>query len=380
MAYRSLRTFGLLISVSCLLPGQGSKAPAPPVSTRSNTLPSAALNGTDRIAAIPYITGTVKMEDGTPPPESVLIERYCGPRRTPAAHTDSQGHFSFQMNRAGEMILPDASESSAGPGLRQTGNAGSQTRSSAGDCELLAVMPGYRSDTVYLGRLRRLDDSNIGTIVLHRVTNATAPTVSATLLNAPKDARAAYDRAIEEVRSGKPDAAMEDLHRAVELHPTFAAAWYQLGHLQMAADPSQARVSLSKSIAADAKYVSPYLDLALIEVREKHWNEALEATSKAIQLNAVDYPLVYFYRSVAEFNTDHLDDAEKSALQADRLDTGQRYPKIQQLLAEVLMQKHDYVGAAEHMREYLKRAPKAPDAEKSRVELAAMEKASEAKR
>ncbi len=333
-----------------------------------------------------FITGTVQMDDGTPPPQSLTVEKICGARRQPAAYTDHKGHFSFQVGGGVNTILPDASESASNsgfgpppiPGTKAAAQAANDTNLS--DCELVAVLPGYRSDSVYLGQRRTLDNPDIGVIVLHRTSNVPGTTISATLLNAPKDARKAYDKGLQEERAGKQEQAMKSFDKAVELHPAFAGAWFELGHLQAATDPAKARVSFQKALAADPKYVNPYVDLALMEVRDHNWKQALDVTTKAIQLDPIDFPALFFYRAIAEFNLDDLNAAEKSARQADHLDATHRMPKIQQLLATVLMQKHDYVAAAQYMREYLKRAPEARDAGESRVQLAAMEKAAVAKK
>ena len=386
----------VLVSSLCTLPllGQASKAPGtgggngppqttPPVMLNSNgTRPPIQSGGDSLVIRGGFISGMVQMDDGTPPPQSLTVEKICGSRRTPAAYTDRKGHFSFQVGGGGaSTIMPDASESSSNtgfgpppiPGTRAASQAANDTNLS--DCELIAVLPGYRSDNIYLGQRRSLDNPDVGVIVLHRLANVPGTTISATLLNAPKPARKAYDKGMDELRAGKKDAAFKEFQKAVELHPTFAAAWYQIGHAQVSSEPAQARLSFDHAIQADPKYVNPYLDLSLLEIREGRWNDAITITTKAIQLDPVDFPLVFFYRSIAEFNTDRLDEAEKSAREADHLDAAHRIPKIQQLLAQVLLQKHDYVGAAQYMREYLKRAPDAGDADKSRQQLADMEKA-----
>jgi tetratricopeptide (TPR) repeat protein len=378
--------------------GQSSKAPGtgggngpplttPPVMSNSTrTLPTIQSSGDSLVIRGGFISGMVQMDDGTPPPQSLTVEKICGSRRTPAAYTDRKGHFSFQVGGGGATaMMPDASESSSNTGFGPTPIVGTRAASQSAndtnlsDCELVAVLPGYRSDNLYLGQRRALDNPDVGVIVLHRLSNVPGTTISATLLNAPKPARKAYDKGMDELRAGKGDAALKNFNKAVELHPTFAAAWYQIGHAQVSSEPAQARLSFDRAIQSDPKYVNPYLDLSLLEIREGRWKDAITVTSKAIQLDPVDFPLVFFYRSIAEFNTDHLDEAEKSAREADHLDAAHRIPKIQQLLAQVLLQKRDYVGAAQYMREYLKRAPDAGDADKSRQQLAEMEKALAAK-
>src|SRR5262249_7260716 len=42
-----------------------------------------------------YVEGKVMMDDGTPPPEPVTIERVCNGNPRPEAYTDTKGRFHF---------------------------------------------------------------------------------------------------------------------------------------------------------------------------------------------------------------------------------------------------------------------------------------------
>ena len=55
-----------------------------------------------------FLNGKVLVEDGTPPPESVLIERVCNGVARPQGYTDSKGRFSFQLGQD-NMMFADAS-------------------------------------------------------------------------------------------------------------------------------------------------------------------------------------------------------------------------------------------------------------------------------
>ena len=46
-----------------------------------------------------FISGKVMLEDGTPPQESVVIERVCNGNARPEGYTDSKGRFSFEVGR-----------------------------------------------------------------------------------------------------------------------------------------------------------------------------------------------------------------------------------------------------------------------------------------
>ena len=93
-----------------------------------------------------------------------------------------------------------------------------------------------------------------------------------------------------------------------------------------------------------------------------------------MKLDPFDYPQAFYYNSVANYNLQHFEVAEKSAVAAERLDTRHAIPKVSHILGLLLAIKKDYAGAAEHFKAYLKYAPTAKDAAKVRAQLAEVEK------
>ena len=81
--------------------------------------------------------------------------------------------------------------------------------------------------------------------------------------------------------------------------------------------------------------------------------------------------------SVANFNLRNLEAAEKSALQAERLDTRNQFPKVRHLLGLIMADRKDWAGAAQRFAEYLKLAPQAADADAVRRQLAQVRKIQE---
>jgi tetratricopeptide (TPR) repeat protein len=118
------------------------------------------------------------------------------------------------------------------------------------------------------------------------------------------------------------------------------------------------------------------LHLAQIALRERKWQEAADTSGRAIKLDPVDFPDAYLYNAVANHNMKRFDVAETSARQAQKLDTGHRWPKADRVLAAILYQKKDYTGAAEQLRNYLTFAPDAADAGEAKAQLAELEKLS----
>src|SRR5688572_26424344 len=140
------------------------------------------------------LSGKVMMEDGTPPPELVLIERVCNGIARPEGYTDSKGRFSFQLGQ-NQAILADASTGSdmgipgrdMGMGGRGMGgmNHGISEQGLMG-CEIRAQLPGFRSTIVQLAGRRALDNPDVGTLIMQRLAKVDGFTFSATTGMAPK--------------------------------------------------------------------------------------------------------------------------------------------------------------------------------------------------
>jgi tetratricopeptide (TPR) repeat protein len=331
-----------------------------------------------------FFSGKVLLDDGTPPPDQVVIERVCNGIARPEAYTDSKGRFQFQLGQNTAMMADASVGSDAGfGGMNQRGGMGMggpmggrgiSERDLIG-CELRASLAGFRSDIVSLAGRRSLDNPDVGTIVLHRMAKVDGFTFSATSAYAPKDAKKAFDKGREQAKKKKFADAEKELNKAVTAYPKFAAAWYELGlvyHQQNKVD--DAKKAYTESINADGKFVSPYAPLARIAATEKKWEEAADFSGKLIKLNPYFSADAYFVSGVANLNLNRADIAEEHTREAVKMDKQHRNPRINHLLAIILHNKRDYAGAAASMRDYLKYAPDAPDADAIKQQLAELEK------
>ena len=344
-----------------------------------------------------FISGKVALSDGSPPPDSVVIERVCNGNPRAEAYTDSKGRFSFQLGQ-NQGILQDASMGSGGPGgfggaggyggsnsngplgssQSNGGFGGSRGGLSERDlmgCDIRASLPGFRSEAVSLSGRRAFDNPDIGTIILHRLANVEGVTVSAVSLLAPKDAKKAYDKGSDLLKKKKNPEAEKELEKAVEIYPKYSNAWFKLGMLRESRkDVEGARKAYAAALAADPKFINPYRQLAAISVQEQKWQDVADTTHRLIQLDPVDFPDAYFYNSVANYYLKNIDAAEKSAREAQKLDTNNRMPKTNQLLGVILAEKQDYVGAAEQIKKYLTFLPAGPEADTAKKQLSELEK------
>jgi tetratricopeptide (TPR) repeat protein len=356
----------------------GTTAPFP--STSNSTA------GQDTIQRPNYISGRVVMEDGTPPDEPIPIQLVCRSSPHNVGYTDPKGTFGVDLNnKMNRTMYADASDTSSaynpsgGTSSNSSGFGGSQGTFSGQymGCDVQAQLAGFRSDIIHLDARRSLDNPEIGTIILHRLGNVEGLTISATSQMAPKDAKKAYEKGFTAVQKNKSDEAEKEFQKAVAIYPKFAAAWFQLGLTQEdRKDPEGARKSFAQALAADSKYVNPYLELGLMAVREQKWQEAADQSDKLLRLNPVDFPRAWMVNALANYYLKNMDAAEKSAREGISRDTIHKYPVLHRILASIVAQKQDYTAAAQNLRDYLRLAPGASDAEDVKKQLAEVEKIS----
>lgn len=322
-----------------------------------------------------YISGRVMMEDGTAPPEPVMMVMVCNGRPRPQGYTDAKGRFNVALGQ-NQAVFADASMDSTD--MRSIMNPGPTRGISERDlvgCEFRAELAGHQSDVVQLAGRRVLDNPEIGVIVLRRMSNVEGFTFSLTTANAPKEAKKAYEKALSLAKKRKAAAAELHLRKAVEIYPKFAAAWFELGNaLQAQTKTEEARTAWEKSIEADPKFIGPHLNLLQLALNSRDWEQIAQRSETVLKLNPFNYPQVWFVHSAATYNLGRREDAEKSAREALRLDPNHRNPRVYSLMAYILRDKGDYAGALDHMKGYLSFAPNAPDAETVKKQIVELER------
>lgn len=375
----------------------GSRAPAPTGNVPSGPqVPNANLAQPGNTGDMPqrgwFLSGKVALDDGNPPPESVTIQRNCNGTARPVAYTSSKGRFSFEVNQVSG-IVPDASVGggdTSGPDLANphgssTPAYGSYTPSSAAGpqllgCELEAVLPGYRSDSIDLSSRRFLDNPDVGVIVLHRLLNVPGVSVSATSYDAPESAKKAFQKGLDAAKKQKWPDAQTQFEKAVQEYPKYAAAWFELGtSLDRQNQKPQAHDAYQHSIAADDHFLKPYFPLALIDFGQKKWKETADLTGALVHLDPVDYPSAFLVNAIANTMLGNLDVAEQSARTAIKLDGNHHLPRAEYVLGCILAEKHDYNAALPLMKSYIERAPNAPDSENIKKQISQIETLASAK-
>jgi Tfp pilus assembly protein PilF len=339
-----------------------------------------------------FLSGKVTMEDGTAPPDSATIQLVCHGSPRSIGHTDTKGGFSIDLNNhATQMTSADASENGS-PSYGPVGSAGSLYSNTTGPgtggspqhgvadrdlmgCDVQAALAGFRSDIMHLSSRRSLDDADIGTMIMHRLANVEGTTISVTSAMAPKDAKKAMERAQNFLKKEKWADAQNEFEKAVQIYPKYAVAWAELGRVQEHFNNLEgARKSFAMALEADGKLVTPYLELALMAAGEEKWQEVSGYSDRALKLNPVDFPQAYLLNSMSNFYLKKMDAAEKSARAGIDHDPEHRFPKMNELLGSMLVEKQDYAGAAEQFRKYIRYAPEGSDTSSARKQLADLER------
>jgi len=383
----SLSIIFLLVALPALLAqsgtsggggGTATKSAPSSTTTRPNTIPPV-----QQERRLVFVTGKVVIDDGTEPTDRVTIERVCNGLARREAYADSHGQFGFQIGGQVQ-IFQDATVGSnygfsGGSGfgassMSQTTTANPVTQGVTQQelmgCELRASAPGFRSESISLAGRQLFDNPNVGTIVLHRIGKTEGTRVSATSLRAPRDAKKAFEKAEKELKKGNKADAATELNKAIAAYPQYAVALALLGQIEASeGKDAEAKQLFERAIEADKQFLEPYFGLAVLSSKEQDWQAASNYSERALALNAYEYPVAYYYHAVANYNLQKLDVAEKSARTARRLDSEHKIPRIDYLMANILIRKGDYPGAAGQLRAYLQYQSSGADADTARQML-----------
>ena len=357
--------------------GGGRTTTGSPGSIPSSNTPPIMNNPNLSTTPMPlFLSGKVRIDDGSELTDAATIESMCNGERHFEAYTDRKGNFSFEFGKQRNMGNDDVSIASSAsmPGQPRTDL---QQRRELQQCELVAALPGFTSQAIELSAVDVTESMNVGTIVLHRLAHVEGFTISATTAMAPPKAKKAFEKGRDEEQKKKWDAAEKKFQEAVQLYPKFAAAWLELGRAQLQRkDETAARQSWQQAVAADPQFVTPHQLLAALAFQQQQWHEVLDQTGIVLRLNPLSFASQWYYSSAANYYLQHYDDAEKSARQGIQTDVEHRIPKLEYLLGVILARKHDFQGATEHMRNYVRLAPKAPDVAQVNELIAKIEKLS----
>jgi len=286
------------------------------------------------------LRGKVMMQDGSPPPKSVSIQRLCSDESgsAPGPLTDKKtGQFIWRMD-----VDP------------------MRTRA----CHLEASLPGYTSTHLDISALNGYTNTSqtLEPIILSNK-NADPYTIVDSDKDVPSKSAGAWKAAMKAIDSGNVNEAINQLKIAVNNSPKFAQGWHTLGILyQSLAKATEAKDAWQHAIEADPKLLPAYVGLTRICITTKDWQGALAASDAEIKMDAKKvYTEIYLHQAVAHYGLKELDAAQASAQDAIRQDPGRK--RGEYVLGRILEAKGDIAGAREHMTKYTAADPNAADIE-----------------
>jgi tetratricopeptide repeat protein len=336
-----------------------------------------------------FLRGRVAANDGTTLPNNVLVERICNERVRQQVYATIRGDFNMQLGSTANSFV----DASGDPGLwdRSGGEIRDQgiPRRELMNCDLRVTASGFRPGRISLVDLSSTSfgSLDVGAIVVQRTAKIKGATVSAAPYRAPEKARKAYEKGLEAANGGKLAIARSYFEKAVQIYPKFANAWFELGTvLQEQHQTDAAREAFVNAASADTKFLPPYLPLAIMAYEAGNWTEVLNLTNHVLDLEPLKHPGgytldldkfnyadAYFYQAAAYYQLNRIDEAEKSALQAERA-LRTRTPQLRLLLGEIFARKGNYAAAISELQAYLQLAPHAKEADLIREQLASLEK------
>jgi tetratricopeptide (TPR) repeat protein len=202
---------------------------------------------------------------------------------------------------------------------------------------------------------------------------AATGTVSMANLMAPKKAQQEFEKGNDLADKKKFDEALTHYSKAVEIYAKYPAAYNEMGRVERAQEHrKEAEEFFQKAIDADPKWTMPYANLAQLQMSRND----IAGMMKTNQLALAQDPtlaVAHYYNAIGYYAMGRFEDAEKSALTAERTDQG-RTPQIHLLLARVYEARGNGPEALLRYKEYLKASPSAPNAPQLNTHVAEMER------
>ena len=306
-----------------------------------------------------FLSGNVRIDGGDLPWAPIQITVTCNGKASFTTTTDSKGAF---------VIADKERFDSAQAFGRQKSFVGQFI-----GCTVSAALPGFESTQLTIAPRDVMQSPAIGSIKLTPEEGSIGSAVSSTTAAAPKDSLKLFQKAREDWLNQKPDRARRELQKALEIYPQFAEAWYHLGRLQAVFNSPDAFNSLSKAAAADPKFVLPYELMAGLSANAGKWQNVVDETNHALELNPRGNLDVWFYNALGNYQLKHLDLARVSAAKSLSMDPLHVQPATEQLLAVILSAQHDQPGALEHLRNCLTYFPPGPNLDLIKRQIAQIE-------
>jgi len=194
--------------------------------------------------------------------------------------------------------------------------------------------------------------------------NMKAGVINASLVDVPQDARESYQKALDLVKTGNSQKAIESLKNAISIYPKFPLALNELGvqYLKLG-DAARAVEPLRSASKLSPDAFSPHLNLGIALLETRQIAEAETELRAALKITST--PTTHMYLGLTLISARRLDEAQHE-LETAISTGGENLGQAHRYLGGIYWQKHDYRRAAAELETYLQLTPNAPDAQQVR--------------
>jgi len=188
-----------------------------------------------------------------------------------------------------------------------------------------------------------------------------AGVINASLAEVPEDARVLYQKALDLVKAGDAQKAIEDLRNAVSLYPRFPLALNELGVQYLKLGEAAKAVEPLKSAAKlTPNAFTPRLNLGIALLECRQVAEAETVLREALKISSA--PTAHMYLGLTLISARRFEEAQQE-LETSISTGGENLGQAHRYLGGLYWQKHDFRRAIDELETYLRLTPNAPDAE-----------------
>jgi Flp pilus assembly protein TadD len=189
--------------------------------------------------------------------------------------------------------------------------------------------------------------------------------VNAALANVPKPALDLYDKGVQAAARGETDQAIDNLTRAIALHPNFGPALNELGVQYLKkGDLDKAAATFRKVLHLSPEAPEPCLNYGIVLLQQKKFQEAEKQLRDAVVKNQNTYT-AHLYLGITLIYVKNYQEAETQLRKAVTLG-GPKAGQAHYYLGGLYWQTGKHKEAADELETFLKLEPKAPNADKLR--------------
>ena len=185
--------------------------------------------------------------------------------------------------------------------------------------------------------------------------------LNASLAEVPEEARALYQKAVDRIKAGEGQRAIEDLKSAVSLYPKFPLALNELGvqYLKLGA-AAKAVEPLKSASKLSPESFTPHLNLGIALLECRQLAEAEIELRTALKISST--PTAHMYLGLTLVTGRKFDEAQQE-LETAISTGGENLAQAHRYLGGLYWKKNDYGRAIGELESYLRLTPNAPDAE-----------------